>query len=127
MTGCSSETARPRLETLHLAGVTEVASVYDLLKQSHQTDVRLIGSLMLTDPTGARRSYLAFMMEPDLYAVLPNGSDIHVIYTDVPCYLSAYGAIFSSDGYWLACADPKPIASRWRSSLTGELERNGGA
>lgn len=104
--GCSSRTTAPTLETLHLDGVTEVASVYKLLNQSDQTDVRLVGSVALTDPTGIRVSYLAFVLNQDLYAVLPDGHDLHVIYSDLPCYLSAYGAIFSPDGNWLACADP---------------------
>jgi hypothetical protein len=103
--GCSGKTAAPRLETLHLAGVTDVASVYDLLDRSDPGDFRLVGSVMLPDPTGARASYLAFALKQDLYVVLPDGRDLHVIFSDMPCYLPAYGAFFSPDGNWLACTD----------------------
>ncbi len=65
---------------------------------------------MLPDEAGALRPYLVLHSDRDLYAVRPDGSDLHRILTQQPCFLPhIYGsAFFSPDGQWFICAGTRP-------------------
>jgi hypothetical protein len=84
--------------SLRLFGVTEVAWVNACRLRDPWMDESLIGSALLRDAEGALRPYLVLRPEYNLYAVRPDGSDLHRVLISQSCFLSHVGSSFSPDG-----------------------------
>jgi hypothetical protein len=125
-TGCTigafgGASTGPPAASPHIPGVHEVQSVFDLLERS-PAELDFIGSALLPDEAGVARSYLAFEHGLDVYAVRPDGSDLHRIYSQLPCFLDHVGSYLSPDGQWLLCNDRSSTPQLWLAHLPSRGE-----
>jgi hypothetical protein len=96
----------------------EVASVYAFRLRHHTFDEILIGSALLPDESGTLRPHLILHPDRDLYAVRPDGSDLHRVLTQQPCFLPlGVGSFFSPDGQWFLCGDERHLDRLWIARL----------